>query len=75
MPDMTLNIYREYTTWYDFKRDLESKLGRFLPVNLWLCTKPKKPLPWNNNDLQVTLSEVLRIQKFLKVESNRFRAD
>jgi hypothetical protein len=63
MPDTMLHPQKEYKTWDTFKRDLESKLGRWVTVDLWLRTKPKKPLPWNNADLQTSLSEVLRVQQ------------
>jgi hypothetical protein len=44
-----------YPTWYDFKRNLELKTGRFLNVDLWLLVKPKKPLPWNSDDFNNSL--------------------
>ncbi len=36
-----------YTTWYEFKRDLEKKTGRVLFNNDWLQLKPQAPLPWS----------------------------
>jgi hypothetical protein len=71
MPDVP-NINMEYKTWYDFKRAIESKLGRGLPVDLWLRTKPKKALPWDDVDLRTTLSAILIVQESLRRESNRF---
>ncbi len=71
MPD-TVYVHIEYKTWYDFKRAVESKLGRGLPVDLWLRTKPKKPLPWDYGDLRATLSAIVTIQDSVKRESNRF---
>jgi hypothetical protein len=65
MPDAMLHPQMEYEYWYDFERELESKLGQYLNVDLWLRTKPKKPLPWNNADLQTSLSAVLVIQRTL----------
>ncbi len=66
MPNITLDVFKEYQTWYEFKKDLEKKLGHFLPVNIWLCTKPKKALPWNSHDLQTTLAEAIKMQKSLR---------
>ncbi len=54
MPDIAV---RQYYTWYDFKRDLEKKLGRFINVDTWLQIKPKKALPWNSDDLNSAVSD------------------
>jgi hypothetical protein len=75
LADMALNEHLVYKTWYDFKRKLESELGRGLPVDLWLRTKPRKPLPWDETDLRVTLSEVARIQQYLPGKLNHSRSD
>jgi hypothetical protein len=72
--DTMLNPNIEYETWDRFKMDMESQLGQGLPVDLWLRTKPKKPLPWDYNDFQTALSEVKRIQQSLMESPNRFRA-
>jgi hypothetical protein len=76
MLDTRLNPHIEYKTWDTFKRELESNLGRWLTVDLWLRTKPKKPLPWNDVDLQTCLLEVLRVgqeyERSSKGESDRF---
>lgn len=63
MPDTMLNPQMEYETWDTFKRALESKVGRWLTVDIWLRTKPKKPLPWNDVDLQICWLEVLKIRR------------
>lgn len=73
MLDTMLNPHMEYKTWYTFERDLKRKLGRFLNVDMWLNSKPKKFLPWNDVDLQTSLSEVLRIQQSLGVSQIAFR--
>ena len=49
-----------YTTWYEFKKDLEQQLGFSLPNWRWLEVKPKAPLPWNGSHMQVALSTVAR---------------
>jgi len=53
---------------------MESKLGQGMPVDLWLRTKPKKPLPWNYNDFQTTFSEAIRINQSFMLSQNRLRA-
>ncbi len=58
-----VNMHRDYKTWDVFKRDLEVKLGWWLTVDLWLRVKPRKHLPWNEVDMQTSLSEALRILK------------
>jgi hypothetical protein len=66
MLDTRVYSQKDYKTWDTFKRALESRLGRWLTVDLWLRTKPKKPLPWNEADLRNSLSEVLIVQKYFK---------
>jgi hypothetical protein len=63
IPDQVVTTHKDYKTWDVFKRDLETKIGRWLTVDLWLRAKPKKALPWNDIDMQTSLSEVLRILK------------
>jgi hypothetical protein len=63
--DITSGGQVYYNSWFDFKRDIESRLGRGLPVSLWMRAKPNKPLPWRQADLQATLSEVRILQKGL----------
>ena len=72
--DTTLNLNIEYKTWDSFKMAMESKLGQGMPVDLWLRTKPKKPLPWNYNDFQTTFSEAIRINQSFMLSQNRLRA-
>ena len=53
----------QYTTWYDFRKQLADQLG-YVPLNsLWLEVKPKSPLPWNNADMRVVLSTVACLEK------------
>jgi hypothetical protein len=58
IPNTLLKINNRYENWYDFKRDLESKLGVFLPVNVWLRIKPSKPLPWYDFDMQSIIKKI-----------------
>jgi hypothetical protein len=55
IPNLSSKMRTRYDTWYDFKRDLEYKLGIFLPVNIWLRVKPAKPLPWFDFDMQAII--------------------
>ncbi len=53
----------EYTTWYDFRKDLGKRLG-YMPLNWrWLEVKPQAPLPWNDSHMQSVLSVVARLEK------------
>jgi hypothetical protein len=65
------NVPLDYKTWYEFKRDLELKLGCGLPVEIWLRTKPKKALPWNNFDFRTSLAAIMLIREGLKNSANR----
>jgi hypothetical protein len=46
----------QYTTWYEFKKDLERKLGHSLSNWQWMDIKPRAPLPWDDAQLKATLS-------------------
>jgi hypothetical protein len=62
MQENIVNTRDLYYTWDIFRKDLELNLGHFLPNNVWLQVKPRKPLPWLDSDLKVTL-EALRKQR------------
>lgn len=62
MQDEVVYIRTRYDTWNTFKKDLELNLGHFLPNNLWLKSKPKKPLPWSNTDMKEAFMSLLRKQ-------------
>ncbi len=47
-----------YTTWYEFKKNLERKTGHMLPNWRWLEVKPKAPLPWDDADMEAALSRL-----------------
>ena len=52
----------KYTTWYEFKRDLEKRSGHMLVNWRWIEVKPKAPLPWNNSHMEATLSVLVRLE-------------
>jgi len=62
MQDEVVHIRTRYDTWNTFKKDLELNLGHFLPNNLWLISKPKKPLPWSNTDMKEAFLSLLKKQ-------------
>jgi hypothetical protein len=70
MPELR-NAPVVYKTWYEFKRDLEVKLGCGLPVEIWLRTKPKKALPWDLFDFRTSLAAIILIRDGLKNNPNR----
>jgi hypothetical protein len=54
---------KRYHDWYSFKNDLETRLGRGVPVKVWLRTKPKTDPPWVESDMQSTVVEAMKILK------------
>jgi hypothetical protein len=57
-----INTNERYFTWEAFKREVESNLGHYVSINLWLQAKPKKPLPWSNSDLAETIKYVKKAE-------------
>jgi hypothetical protein len=51
-----------YETWYQFKKDLEKRLGYSLLNRRWLEVKSKDPLPWYNSHMQAALSACARLE-------------
>lgn len=51
-----------YSTWYEFKRDLEGQLGHWLPNSDWLEARPREPLPWDETSLTRALRTVERMR-------------
>jgi hypothetical protein len=49
-----------YTTWYEFKKDLEKRLGYSVLNWDWLRVKPKTALPWNSSNMQSTFIKLSR---------------
>jgi len=54
VPNRTREILL-YTTWYDFKKELERHLGHSLLNWHWLEVKPQAPLPWDKSHLRAAL--------------------
>ena len=50
----------EYSTWYEFKKDLEKEPGRNLLNDDWLQVKPAAPLPWSAFHLHSALAKLER---------------
>ena len=61
-----------YTTWYEFKKDLERQLGCALFNWRWLEVKPQAPLPWDNSQMQAAVSVLARLEEH-KVVQKRTR--
>ena len=53
----------QYTTWYEFKRDLEKCLGHHLTNWEWLEVKPRSPLPWTHHHLKRSFALVRRLEE------------
>lgn len=51
-----------YSTWYEFKRDLEGQLGHWLPNPDWLEARPREPLPWDETSLRAALGRAEHIR-------------
>ena len=52
-----------YTTWYEFKKDLEKQLGYSLLNWRWLEAKPKAPLPWQDSHMKAALLAMARLRR------------
>ncbi len=50
-----------YNTWYDFKKDLEKRLGHSVLNREWLRVKPKTALPWNSSNMKATFLRLSRL--------------
>ena len=53
-----------YVTWYEFKKDLERKLGHSLSNWQWIDVKPRAPLPWDDSQLNATLTMLANNKKW-----------
>ena len=51
-------IAMPYSTWYEFKKDLEKHLGHSLLNWRWLEVKPKAPLPWNDSHMKAVVARL-----------------
>jgi len=52
-----------YSTWYEFKKDIEKLSGHCILNWDWLKVKPEAPLPWNIYDFQTALTALRRGDK------------
>ena len=52
-----------YQTWYEFKKDLEKRLGSSLLNEDWLNAKPQAPLPWDGSHMESALVAVADLRK------------
>jgi hypothetical protein len=46
----------QYLTWYEFKKELQKKLGRCVLTQEWLHVKPRMPLPWDKSCMALVFS-------------------
>jgi hypothetical protein len=49
---------RLWETWYEFKDELESNVGFYIPVFVWLEIRPRKPLPWDYLDMKAIIARI-----------------
>jgi hypothetical protein len=55
MQNTISQLSKKYYHPEDFKKDLESKIGHYVDINIWLQARPKKPLPWTSSNLEESL--------------------
>ena len=58
----------DYSTWYEFKKDLERETGRSLLNCDWLGVKPAAPLPWDESQFRSTL---LKLERPRRLKTDR----
>jgi len=56
------DVSMQYNTWYEFKKECERQLGFSLLNGKWLELKPRKPLPWDETDLEAVLLAATHLQ-------------
>ncbi len=61
-PEIIINSRKIYYTWETFRKDVELNLGHYVPNNLWIQAKPKKPLPWSDSDIKTTISYIKKAE-------------
>jgi hypothetical protein len=54
----TFTQYRQWNTWYEFKDELESSIGFYIPLFVWLEIRPRKSLPWTYLDMQALITRI-----------------
>lgn len=47
-----------YSTWYDFKKELQRRSGLLILNRLWLQVKPRVPLPWYEPQMKQAISQL-----------------
>ncbi|HEY32037.1 MAG TPA: hypothetical protein G4O10_02890 [Dehalococcoidia bacterium] len=52
----------EYTTWYEFKKECEKRLGHSLLNSTWLKVKPIDHLPWDEADAETVISTIANLR-------------
>jgi len=57
----------KYSTWYEFRRDCQARLGRPLSNRTWLMLKPRRPLPWDEHDARALISTATRQAIFTRL--------
>ena len=62
---------RLYTTWYEFKKDLENRTGSSLLNWDWLSVKPEVPLPWDDKDMKAAISALATSKRNMKKYDKR----
>jgi hypothetical protein len=45
----------QFSTWYQFKSELQKEYGRGIPNADWLGVKPGAPLPWDDSHFAMAL--------------------
>jgi hypothetical protein len=50
----------QYSTWYQFKKDLQKESGRAVLNADWLGVKPGGPLPWDDSHLGLALLKLMQ---------------
>ena len=53
----------QYTTWYEFKRDLGKCLGHHLTNWEWLEVKPRSSLPWSYHHMKRSYWQAERFEE------------
>jgi hypothetical protein len=51
-----------YSTWYEFKKDLQKEVRHSILNQEWLQIKPQEPLPWNKSFMKTTLSKLSSLE-------------
>ncbi len=52
-----------YSTWYEFKKDLQKEVKYSILNKEWLQIKPREPLPWDSSFMQSTLLKLSKDTK------------